>query len=111
MATGDKKKTKQQLIAELEALREQLEAGEAIAEGGEGEAEARPSLSFPMTRRTSLKSWIAPVVLSIPLSSGLAASSYTAPPIVKPLATRRPFRCPAAFAEPLRGHSPQTPST
>lgn len=76
---SDKKKTKQQLIDELEALRAQLAGQEGKGAGEAGE----PSLAGPMTRRTVLTNWVAPVVLSIPLSA--MTRTAAAQPVPTPL--------------------------
>ena len=68
---SDQKKTKRQLIAELESLRRQLASREGDAGEGHDETASEPSLTRPMTRRTALTNWIAPVILSIPVAGAV----------------------------------------
>jgi len=64
---NDENKTREQLLAELDELRRQLE-GRDEASDREGPP-SQPALARPITRRTALSTWVAPVILSIPLAA------------------------------------------
>jgi len=81
MSDSKETKTKAQLLAEIEALRKQLAAGDG-GKSASGESSA-PSFSRPITRREALANWIAPVILSVPvvaaMRSGTAQAAAVAP--------------------------------
>ena len=60
-------KTTAQLLAEIEALKEELER--RGPDGGKlaGAGSSSPVFSAPITRRQSLVSWVAPVILALPV--------------------------------------------
>lgn len=102
---SDKKKTKQQLIDELEALRAQLAGQEGKGAGEAGE----PSLAGPMTRRTVLTNWVAPVVLSIPLSAmtrTAAAQPVPTPLQPTPIPSFEPSPIPSPRPSPMPSPQP-----
>lgn len=59
---SDDKKTREQLLAELEALNKELEQGDKP----ESAMATTPALSAPLSRR-ALSTWVAPVILSLPV--------------------------------------------
>jgi len=78
MTDSDDTKTKKELLAEIEALKQQLAAKNAGA-GEDTSGESRePSFSRPITRREALKNWIAPVVLSVPITAALSTEKVHA---------------------------------
>ena len=66
---NDSKKTKKDLLAELEALRGELDALKATT-GNDGTKPADDGI----TRRAAVAGWVAPVVLSIPLVALLSTA-------------------------------------
>jgi hypothetical protein len=68
LSDGNDTKTREQLLAEIEALQKQL--GKRDGDQPESTASA-PVFSGPITRRESLVSWVAPVILSLPVVQGL----------------------------------------
>jgi hypothetical protein len=83
MATSDDgNKTKSQLLAEIEELRSQLAARQEAVSADANEAPLQPVLAAPMTRRTALSTWVAPVILSIPF--GVMARPRTAQALPAP---------------------------
>ena len=71
MSDGDGARTEEELLAEIEALKAELErrsrdGGKRVLEGS-----AAPIFSVPITRRASLVSWVAPVILSLPVVQGV----------------------------------------
>ncbi len=79
---SDKQKTKKELIQELEALRSKVDDGnsEESLQGGEDEQ------AGGVTRRDVLTGWVAPVILTIPLSpnTSLAAGAGNQKQAVQP---------------------------
>jgi len=88
LSDGNDTKTKEQLLEEIAALKEQLARREALA--GEPVAAASPAVdarapedelaapsapvfAAPMTRRQSIVSWVAPVILSLPVVQAVGA--------------------------------------
>lgn len=70
MATrDDEKKTKEELLAEVDDLRRELAARGTGVGTEDEEAQSQPAFARPMTRRTALSTWVAPVILSIPLAA------------------------------------------
>ena len=67
MTSGNDKKTREQLLAEIEALKDELE--QRTADGGKpaGTGPVAPVFSAPLTRRESLVKWVAPVILALPV--------------------------------------------
>ena len=58
---SDQEKSKEELVAELEALRQKLDQHESGGETGP------PVFDKKITRRSTLKAWVGPVILSIPI--------------------------------------------
>ena len=67
----DDAKTKQQLRAEIDALKEELRQRGAETAKSAAATPAVPVFSAPITRRESLVSWVAPVILSLPVVQGV----------------------------------------
>ncbi len=104
----DSRKTKKQLIEELNALRNEKVA--SIASGKEAEKGG-------MTRREILSAWVAPVILAVPMAPRMALAQDTNdgdPPITAitsgPPLTVSPTAPPTAFPPPLTV-SPTAPPT
>jgi hypothetical protein len=111
LSAGDETKTKEELLAEIEALRAELER--RGSDDGK-RTPAAPIGSVSMTRRESIASWVAPVILSLPvfaagmvLMPGKAHAAVTrapttkkAAPTAKPTvaATAAPTAAPTAAA-------------
>ncbi len=72
---NDSGKTRQDLLDELAKLRSKLAEREGDEQPGTGE----PSFSRPITLRKALTNWVAPVVLSIPLTTVVRSQAYAAP--------------------------------
>lgn len=70
MSTGNDTKTREQLLAELAALKEQLDERQTA---GPSPGASTPVFSAPLTRRQSMVSWVAPVILSLPILQGVGA--------------------------------------
>ena len=118
MNDGNGTKTKDQLLDEIEALKGELERRGADAGKPAPVGTSAPVFSVPITRRESLVSWVAPVILSLPVVQGVrmilkpgagatddatAPSEATAKP--RPIAaalpkTRAPSAAPTALATP-----------
>jgi len=103
MSDSNETKTKAQLLAEIEALRKQLAAGDD-AKHASGESSA-PSFSRPITRREALANWIAPVILSVPvvaaMRSGTAQAQGAPVPTVGPVpSTSAPTVFPTSLGAP-----------
>jgi len=119
LSDGNDTKTKEQLLAEIAALKEQLARREALA--GEASAAASPPLeskatedklaapsapvfAAPMTRRQSIVSWVAPVILSLPvvqavgavIKPGTAQAQVTDDLVPLPVPTAKPTATPTA---------------
>jgi len=62
---NDSGKSRQDLLNELEELRSKLAKRDSSEEVETGE----PTFARPITRRTALTKWVAPAVLSIPLTA------------------------------------------
>jgi hypothetical protein len=101
MATkDDEKKTKAQLLEEIEELRRQLT--EHDQSGHDDAASSQPAFTRPITRRTAISKWVAPVILSIPLATvtrtrtAEAGTSFPTLPTLPPtmLPTLRPTLTP-----------------
>ncbi len=122
--SDDEKKTKSQLLAELEEVRRQLEERSAAADADE--APLQPVFAAPMTRRTALSTWVAPVILSIPFGAmarpRTAQGQPVAPtlmptigvpalPTEAPTPTRAPTLPPTSFptAFPTAAPAPASP--
>jgi len=96
----DERKTKAELLAEIEQLRDRL-AGEA---GDQAELR-QPTLSQDMSRRSALKiAWVAPVVLSVPIANVVgrpqkAVAGTTPKPTAMPtlMPTMMPTRMPTGY--------------
>lgn len=90
-------KTREELIAEIEALKAELERQGSDAGKLTSGASSSPVFSAPITRRESLVTWVAPVILALPvvqavgmvLKPGTARAARSAPsfkPTVAPSA-------------------------
>jgi hypothetical protein len=66
---SDSKKTKQELLAELEALRAELDALKTVPD-----KDVTEPAHDGITRREAIAGWVAPVVLSIPLAGHLSSA-------------------------------------
>ena len=82
MTDNNDTKTTKQLLAEIEALEEQLAArgsdsGKSVSGGS-----SQPIFSVPITRRQVFKQalvgWVSPVILSVPLAAALLTKPGTA---------------------------------
>lgn len=75
MSDGNETKTKEQLLAEIEALKKALD--QRSSDGGKSAAEEpntgapAPVFSSSMNRRQALTNWVAPVILSLPTAVGV----------------------------------------
>jgi hypothetical protein len=100
LSDGRDGKTKDELLAEIAALEDEL--GKRGARGAEGKPErsSAPVFSAPVTRRESLVSWVAPVILSLPVLQGVGIlrpgtahastdDSIASVPTVKPTVTKK----------------------
>lgn len=115
MSDGDTK-TKDQLLAEIAALKEQLARrdavtsppdSKAVAEASVTKASAAPVFAAPMTRRESIVSWVAPVILSLPvLAAGSVLKPGTAHAVtddsLPPVPTAKPTAKPTAAPTTLK---------
>ncbi len=95
MTDSNDTKTKEQLLAEIEALQDQLAAKSAGADENASARSAEPTFSRPMTRREALTNWIAPVVLSVPIVAAMRSETAHAQapgpqPTLGPEPTERP---------------------
>lgn len=105
MASGDKDKSKKQLLAEIDELRRQL-AERDDSEHSESAA-SQPAFATPMTRRTALSTWVAPVILSIPFGAATRARTAhgqvppTAPPTVMAPTMRPTLSAPTMAPTPM----------
>ena len=108
MTDGNDAKTKAQLLAEIEALRKQLAARDKDGAGQPVEASTEPSLSRPMTRREAIGRWIAPVILSVPVTAAMRPGTAQAqvPPTGEP--TQAPSPPTQAPSPPTQAPSPPT---
>lgn len=108
-------RTKEQLLAEIEALRDQLAArGSNVGKPVSG-GSTEPIFSVPITRRElfgrALVSWVSPVILSVPvgvtalITPGTAQALATRSPTAKPKAapTSMPTMSVAPTAVPVPG--------
>lgn len=105
---SDSKKTKKQLIDELNALRAQMDpAGSKSAAEAEGSAGGQNSgQTSGLTRRDVLTAWVAPVILTVPLMPRMAAAAQPGnrvqgtptqvPGTVFPTPTFQPTRSPTS---------------
>jgi hypothetical protein len=108
MATRDDEiKTKAQLLEELDELRRQL-AGRDESSDAADAASSQPAFTRPMTRRAAIGTWVAPVILSIPLAAVIRTrtaeagtviptSAPTSPPTSQPTAAPAPTVAPTSF--------------
>lgn len=90
---SDSKKTKKDLLAEIEALRAKLDELKAVA-GSEWTEHADDD---GITRREAVVGWVAPVVLSIPLAGHM--SSAEAEPRASIVPKRAPVPVPVTIFE------------
>lgn len=67
MSAGDDTKTREELLAEIDALKAKLERQGSEAGKPLSEKLSAPVFSVPLTRRGALASWVAPVILSLPV--------------------------------------------
>lgn len=108
MADGNDTKTKEQLLAEIAALKSELAARASEPARGEPGASVHPVASVPMTRREAIVNWIAPVILSVPVL-GAALKPGTAEAgrcVVAPTAVPTAAPTAAATAMPSAAPSP-----
>jgi hypothetical protein len=85
MATSDdEQKTKQELLAELEGLRRRLAAAEPANDAEDEGGSSQPAFTRPITRRTALSNWVAPVILAIPLAAASRPRVAQAQPPTRP---------------------------
>lgn len=122
MSHGSDKKSREQLLAEIEALRQQLAAREAQGDKHSPGDSSSPSLSRPITRREALTAWVAPVILSVPIVAALhsetargqpappSPSPPTAPPTPSPPSPSPPTGAPTLAPTLAPTPSPPTPS-
>jgi hypothetical protein len=71
LSDGDGSRTEEELLAEIEALKAELERRSRDTDKRVPEGSAAPVFSVPITRRASLVSWVAPVILSLPVVQGV----------------------------------------
>ena len=90
MADNNESKTKEQLIEEINALREQLAAHDADTGKDASGDSHEPTFAKPMTRREALTTWIAPVVLSVPVVAAMSSETARAAPQEPQLPTQYP---------------------
>ena len=104
---NDSSKSRQDLLEELEELR-----GKLAKRDGEQAETGEPTFARPITRRTALTKWVAPAVLSIPLTALVrsgARAGETGP--MTPLPTLSPtFTSTATSTPPPTSSSPPTTS-
>ena len=81
MAGDSDSKTKEQLIEEINALKEQLAAHDTEGSADTSSSSHQPTLAKPMTRREALSNWIAPVVLSVPVMGAIKPETANAQPV------------------------------
>lgn len=99
-------RTKEQLLAEIEALREQLTARGSAANPLVPRKMSEPIFSVPLSRREALVGWIAPVVLSMTVAAvamkpiPARAQATSAPTAKKKVA---PTQTPTAVPIPVLG--------
>jgi hypothetical protein len=116
MSHGSDKKSREQLLAEIEALRQQLAASEAQGDKHSPGDSSSPSLSRPITRREALTAWVAPVILSVPIVAALHSETArgqvppTAPPTPSPPSPSPPTGAPTLAPTLAPTPSPPTPS-
>ncbi len=116
MSHGSDKKSREQLLAEIEALRQQLAAREAQGDKHSPGASSSPSLSRPITRREALTQWVAPVILSVPIVAALHSETArgqvppTAPPTPSPPSPSPPTGAPTLAPTLAPTPSPPSPS-
>lgn len=89
MTDSNDTRTKEQLLAEIEALRDQLAARGSDVDKGVSRGSSEPIFSAPITRRElfgrALATWVSPVVLSVPVvvaaitTPGTAHAATSAP--------------------------------
>jgi hypothetical protein len=70
VSDGDDTKTREQLLAEIDALKAELARRERDPGQRALDPSSAPVFSVPITRRESLVSWVAPVILSLPVMQG-----------------------------------------
>ncbi|HEY4184866.1 MAG TPA: hypothetical protein VGP07_07330 [Polyangia bacterium] len=100
MSDQNGNKTREQLLGEIEALKQELERRD------DKPAASAPIFAAPLTRRESLVSWVAPVILSLPvvtgvgmvLKPGIAHAVTRAPTSSRPSPTLRATTAPTATA-------------
>ena len=116
MSHGSDKKSREQLLAEIEALRQQLAAREAQGDKHSPGDSSSPSLSRPITRREALTQWVAPVILSVPIVAALHSETArgqvppTAPPTPSPPSPSPPTGAPTLAPTLAPTPSPPSPS-
>jgi hypothetical protein len=92
LSAGDDTKTREELLAEIDALKAKLERQSSEAGKPPSEKLAAPVFSVPVTRRGALASWVAPVILSLPvlgtvLKPGTAHAVFPQDDYIAPTAT------------------------
>lgn len=88
---SDSRKTKKELIAELEALRAKMQASQAE----DSTPDAGDDNGAGMTRRDVLAAaWVAPIILTVPLGASVVSSKAhaqsTSVPTIGPVPTQAP---------------------
>jgi hypothetical protein len=103
LSAGDDTKTREELLAEIDALKAKLERQGSEASKPVAEKVPAPVLSVPVTRRGALASWVAPVILSLPVlgtvlkpgvAYGVSDDIIAALPTIRP--TGKPIAKPTA---------------
>jgi hypothetical protein len=89
----DDGKTREQLLAEIDALKAALERRAADPAPAKAAPET-PAASASLTRRESLVGWVAPVILSMPVVQGLAlvakpGTAYAQAPTTAPTTAKK----------------------
>ena len=87
-------KTREQLLAEIEALKTELEQRGPDGGRAVSPASSSPAFSAPITRRESLVSWVAPVILALPVVQ--AVGMVLKPGTAYAAATKSPTRAPSS---------------
>ncbi|MEO0436656.1 MAG: hypothetical protein AAF098_07090 [Pseudomonadota bacterium] len=85
---GDSDKTKEELLAEIAALRAKMEAGSADAGAEPSEPKSSDTSDTGITRREVLATaWVAPVILTVPLAASVSPRAFAQPATSVPTVT------------------------
>jgi hypothetical protein len=92
LSAGDDTKTREELLAEIDALKAKLERQGSEAGKPPAEKLSAPVFSVPVTRRGALASWVAPVILSLPVLGTvlMPGKAYAGDDSIAALPTIRP---------------------